>query len=89
MILVVGSTGLLGLETCRLLAEKNKDFRALIRSTSSQGKVDQLKEMGAEIVTGDMKDPGSLESACRGINQVISTASSTLSRPISAIYPPF
>ena len=80
MILVVGPTGLLGLETCRLLAEKNKDFRALVRNTSDQGKVDQLKNMGAQIVTGDLKDPDSLASASQGITEVISTASSTMSR---------
>jgi uncharacterized protein YbjT (DUF2867 family) len=80
MILVVGSTGLLGLEICRLLAEKNKDFRALVRNTSDEGKVDQLKKMGAEIVTGDLKDPNSLIDACQGIAGIISTASSTLSR---------
>lgn len=80
MILVVGSTGTLGLEICRLLAEKNKDFRALVRTNSDQGKVDQLKSMGAHIVYGDLKDPSSLESACRGVTQVISTASSTMTR---------
>jgi uncharacterized protein YbjT (DUF2867 family) len=40
MILVVGSTGILGMEICRLLFEKKKKFRALIRKTSDQTKVD-------------------------------------------------
>ena len=80
MILIVGSTGLLGFEICSILAEKKKDFRALVRTTSDQSKVDQLKNLGAEIVIGDLKDMNSLAEACKGVTQVISTASSTLSR---------
>ena len=80
MILIAGSTGLLGFEICSILAEKKKDFRALVRTTSDQSKVDQLKNLGAEIVIGDLKDMNSLSEACKGVAQVISTASSTLSR---------
>ena len=80
MILIAGSTGLLGFEICSILAEKKKDFRALVRTTSDQSKVDQLKNLGAEIVIGDLKDMNSLKDACKGVAQVISTASSTLSR---------
>jgi NADH dehydrogenase len=78
MILIVGSTGILGMEICRTLADKKKDFRALVRKTSDQGKVDQLKGMGADTIIGDLKDPDSIAAACDGIDQVISTASSTL-----------
>jgi uncharacterized protein YbjT (DUF2867 family) len=80
MILVVGATGLLGSETCRLLAAAGKPFRALVRTTSDKSKVTQLQSLGAEIARGDLKDRASLEAACTGINAVISTASSTLSR---------
>ncbi len=80
MILIAGSTGLLGFEICSILAEKKKNFRAMIRSTSDESKVNQLKNLGAEIVIGDLKDINSLAEACRGVTHVISTASSTLSR---------
>ncbi len=80
MILVVGATGLLGSEICRLLAAAGKPFRALVRPTSDKGKRTQLESLGAEIARGDLKDPSSLEAACKGVNSVISTASSTLSR---------
>jgi uncharacterized protein YbjT (DUF2867 family) len=80
MILIAGSTGLLGFEICSILAEKKKGFRALVRTTSDQSKVDQLKNLGAEIVIGDLKDMNSLAEACKGVTQVISTASSTFSR---------
>jgi uncharacterized protein YbjT (DUF2867 family) len=80
MILVVGATGLLGNEICHLLAASGKPFRALVRSTSDKSKVAQLEGLGAEIARGDLKDRSSVEAACKGINAVISTASSTLSR---------
>lgn len=80
MILVVGSTGLLGNEICRQLSQKNIPVKALIRSSSDAGKVDQLKSMGCELVEGDLKDPDSLARACEGVEVVISTASSTFSR---------
>ncbi|MGI9066799.1 MAG: SDR family oxidoreductase [Pyrinomonadaceae bacterium] len=80
MTLVVGATGLLGSEICRLLAARGKPFRALVRATSDKSKVAQLQSLGAEIAQGDLKDRSSLEAASKGINAVISTASSTLSR---------
>jgi NADH dehydrogenase len=75
MNLVVGSTGLLGSEICRRLAAKGKAVRALVRSTSDQAKVDALKECGAEIVVGDVRDRASLDAACQGAVSVISTVS--------------
>ena len=80
MNLVVGATGLLGSEICRLLAVEGKPVRALVRPTSDPNKVAQLESLGVEIARGDLKDRSSLEAACRGATAVISTASSTLSR---------
>jgi uncharacterized protein YbjT (DUF2867 family) len=80
MTLVVGATGMLGGEICRLLAERGKPVRALVRETSSPEKVAALRSLGAELVRGDLKDRLSLDAACRGARAVISTASSTLSR---------
>lgn len=80
MVLVVGSTGMLGSEICRQLIQKSIPVRALIRSTSDAAKVAQLKSLGCEIVEGDLKTPGTLARACQGVEAVISTASSTFSR---------
>src|SRR5947208_16627467 len=80
VILVVGATGLLGGDICRLLTERGKPVRALVRGTSNPERVAHLKRVGAERVRGDLKDRASLDAACRGTSAVISTASSTVSR---------
>jgi len=80
MNLVIGATGLLGREICRLVAAEGKPVRALVRPTSDQNKVAQLESLSVEIAQGDLKDRTSLDAACRGVSAVISTASSTLSR---------
>lgn len=80
MTLVVGATGLLGSEICRLLAAGRKPFRALVRPTSDKAKIAELQSLGAEIVQGDLKDRSSLAAACKGVKSVISTASATISR---------
>ena len=80
MHLVVGATGLVGSEICRLLLNEGKPVRALVRLASDPAKVQSLEALRAEIVRGDLKDAESLRAACRGVTVVLSTASSTLSR---------
>ncbi len=80
MNLIVGATGLLGGEICRLLVEQGSAVRVLVRDTSNPEKVERLRGQGAEVVRGDLKDRASLETACRGASAVVSTASSTVSR---------
>ena len=75
-ILVVGATGLVGSEICRQLTAAGRPVRALVRATSDQAKVDQLKSLGVELAQGDVCDSASLQAACRGVGVVISTASS-------------
>ena len=79
-VLVAGATGFLGSEICRQLIEKNKKVKGLVRATSDANKVAQLKELGVEIVEGDLKDKSSLKNALPGVSAIISTVSSTLSR---------
>jgi NADH dehydrogenase len=80
MNLIVGATGMLGGEICRLLAEQGKTVRALVRDTSDPERVSRLHGLGMDVVQGDLKDRSSLDAACRGASVAISTASSTLSR---------
>ena len=80
MVLIVGATGMVGGEVARLLAESGETVRALTRATSNPDKVARLRGLGAQIAQGDLKDPASLDAACRGVTAIISTASSTISR---------
>jgi NADH dehydrogenase len=76
MILVVGATELVGSEICGQLAARGKQVRALVRATADPAKVDRLRALGAEIALGDLRDRTSLDVACRGVETVITTASS-------------
>ena len=80
MILVAGATGLVGSEVCQRLMRRGERVRALVRATSSKEKVEGLRSSDVELFVGDLKDPQSLVAACRGVDAVISTASSTLTR---------
>jgi len=79
-VLVVGATGMLGSEICRLLAAQGMGVRALVRNTSNPQALASLRGLGVELVQGDLKDATSLQAACHGATAIISTASSTLSR---------
>lgn len=80
MNLIVGATGLVGGDICRRLAANRKPVRALVRPTGDPSRIDELRAAGAELFTGDLKDPASIQAACAGAAAVLSTASSVLSR---------
>jgi NADH dehydrogenase len=71
---------MLGTEICGQLTRQGKQVRALVRSSTDPAKQDTLKNLGASLAYGDLKDPSTLEAACSGASVVISTASSTFSR---------
>jgi NADH dehydrogenase len=73
MRLVVGSTGLLGGIVTRRLLEQEEPVRILVRETSEYR---PLREAGAEVVFGDLKEPVSLKEACVGADVVIALATS-------------
>ena len=80
MILVVGATGHLGLAVCRRLADRDEPVRALVRSTSDPKIVGEIRGLGIDLAYGDLQDRASLDAACRGVDSVISSASSISSR---------
>jgi uncharacterized protein YbjT (DUF2867 family) len=80
MNLVVGATGTLGGEICSRLAQAGKPVRGLVRPSSSPEKIAALQKQGVEIATGDLKDPASLDAACRGVTTIYSTATAIQSR---------
>ena len=62
MNLVVGSSGLLGGKIARALLTRGHPVRVLVRRPSDVA--------GAETITADLKDPGTLAAACRGVTTV-------------------
>jgi len=73
MVLLIGGTGKLGGRVARELLSKGVKVRALCRPTSGHA---ALRRMGAEIVSGDLKDLESLSRACAGADTVVTTANS-------------
>ena len=65
-VLVVGATGVLGMEVCRQLAAAGKRVKGLVRTSSQKEKVNGLLELGVETATGDMKDPQLLSPSGAG-----------------------
>lgn len=57
---MTGATGFLGWHVARKLLERGHKVRALVRPSS------RLRELDAEPVTGDLRDPMSLERAAAG-----------------------
>jgi len=70
-VLVVGATGFLGQEVVRALLARGKSVRALARDGTDPG---PLRDLGVEIVRGNMLDPPSLERALDGATALITTA---------------
>ncbi len=76
-VLVVGATGQLGTAVVLQLAASGRQVRAFVRPTSPR---DALDASGAELAFGDLRDAGSLEAACRGVETVVATANAVVPR---------
>jgi uncharacterized protein YbjT (DUF2867 family) len=79
MILVVGSTGSLGMQVTKGLAANGKQVIGMVRDQNAD-KAKALAAAGARLVVGDLKDRNSLDAAVSGIDAIVCTASSTMSR---------
>lgn len=73
LVLVTGATGQQGGAVARSLLAKGHSVRALCRNPNTP-KAITLKELGAEIVTGDYDDHPSLERAADGTDTVFALA---------------
>jgi uncharacterized protein YbjT (DUF2867 family) len=78
--LVVGATGLLGMQVVRGLRDAGVTVRAMVRPTATASKRDFVRVAGAESIYADLKDPASLAAACDAVTTVVSTATSITSR---------
>ncbi len=71
MILVVGSTGLLGGAITRRLLAAAQPVRILQRDNPA---AQEWIDRGAQAIKGDLRDRASLDAACAGVAVVITTA---------------
>jgi len=69
--LVTGASGFLGSHVARLLVERGERVRVLLRPTSQTR---LLEDLALERVVGDLRDPGCLEEALRGVQAVYHVA---------------
>ena len=68
---VTGATGFLGAHVARTLAAQGADLSLLVRPTSD---LRNLEGISAERVTGDLRDPASLQRAIAGCDTVFHVA---------------
>jgi len=71
MILIVGASGRLGSIVAQRLLAQGKPVRAMTRTPLNLAR---LKQQGAEVVSGDLRNPATLLSACQGVEQVLMAA---------------
>lgn len=71
-ILVTGATGFIGSRLCELLSLEHRiSYRALVRNFSRAARIARLD---ADLVEGDLLDPGSLTRALAGCDAVVNLA---------------
>ena len=75
-ILVVGGTGAVGKQIALLLQQQLGNVRALVRGGDENPKAKELRQAGVEIIAGDLKQAETLDAACKGVDTVITTATS-------------
>ncbi|HZR55952.1 MAG TPA: hopanoid-associated sugar epimerase [Terriglobales bacterium] len=68
---ITGATGFVGIHVARALEAQGADLRVLVRPSSD---LKNLQDLKAERVTGDLRDPASLERAISGCEVVFHVA---------------
>jgi dihydroflavonol-4-reductase len=69
--LVTGAAGFLGSHVARQLVARGEDVRVLMRASSTNR---AIADLSLEYVTGDLRDPASLERAMKGAKRVFHIA---------------
>jgi dihydroflavonol-4-reductase len=69
--LVTGAAGFLGSHVARQLVARGEDVRVLMRASSTNR---AIADLSLEYVTGDLRDPASLDRAMKGVKRVFHVA---------------
>lgn len=70
-VFLTGGTGFIGGEIARLLRVRGDEVRALVRDPARAA---ALRELGCDLVQGDLSDEAALVDACRGMTHVVHAA---------------
>jgi nucleoside-diphosphate-sugar epimerase len=70
-VFLTGGTGFIGSAVARLLRERGDTVRALVRTPA---RAQALRDLGCELVEGDLSDEARLQEACRGMTAVVHCA---------------
>lgn len=76
MNLVIGASGELGFQICRELRNRGADVRAFVRKPFHNERATKLREMGVQLIQGDLRNKASFGPALKGVHTIIATASS-------------
>jgi len=68
MLLVTGATGFVGAHLIQRLRKFDVPVRAIVRNDNKAG---LIKDLGVEIVSGDLSDKATLEQAAQGCERVV------------------
>jgi uncharacterized protein YbjT (DUF2867 family) len=74
MILLTGATGKTGTTAAKTLLSKGVKFRVLVRNAD---KAKWLKDVGVEVLIGDLADAGALGQAMAGVTKAVLTQPNT------------
>jgi NADH dehydrogenase len=77
MYLIIGASGMLGGTVARQLLAQGKPVRAMSRTPEKLG---ELRQMGAQVVQGDLTIPDSISSACKDVEKILAAAHSMMGR---------
>jgi dihydroflavonol-4-reductase len=69
--LVTGAAGFLGSHVARQLVARGEEVRVLLRASSTNR---AIADLSLEYVTGDLRDPASLDRAMKGVKRVFHVA---------------
>jgi dihydroflavonol-4-reductase len=78
--LVTGANGLLGANVVRELEARGREVRVMVRPKAA---LTALLDTDAELVHGDILDPGSLDRAVKGCDAVVHAAANTRQWPVN------
>jgi len=83
-MILVTTAGKVGSETARLLRERDVPVRVLVRDPAKAA-ARALAEAGAEIATGDLAGPASIDEAMRGISGVVLVSPAVPAQELSVV----